>query len=122
MFTISEIIGKDKFEKLKEEHDKHTRIAGDLETTIINSVFKEYINKEERDNLIKQAKTYSFSEQKLKNIEDAFNNFNEDTINYNIASDIIDARKHIKEHSKESFFSTISNIVIKWRRFKSAFN
>lgn len=119
MFTFAEIIGKDKIEKLKLEHDKEIIIAGkhlekaeDLEDDIVNSVFKEYNSKEERDELIKRAKAFNFSKEKLEHIERVFEDYNQDNVNYNVALDIIEARKHIKEHSKESFFSTISNIVI----------
>lgn len=112
MFTISDIIGKDKLNKLKEQHDEYARKTGELETEIVNSVFKEYMDEDKRNELLKKARTFNFSQKKTEDIEKAFTNFNKDNITYNVASDIIDARNHIKEFDSESFFSQIANIVI----------
>lgn len=119
MFTILEIVGKDKLEKLKENYDEKIRIAHEnltsaqkIRAQIVNEVFSEYLDEEERKKLIKQAKAFSFSKEKLKRIEDAFDDFNEDNINYNIASDIIEARVHIKEHKNESFLTKLSGFII----------
>lgn len=112
MFTVSDIIGKDRLNKLKEQHDEHARITGELEIEIINSVFKEYMDEDQRAELVQNAKTFSFSKEKLTRIESAFTDYNKDSITYNVATDIIEARNHIKEHGQESFFSKIANLVI----------
>lgn len=119
MFTFAEIIGKDNLKKLREYHDKEIRIgnehlnkAKEIENQIVNEVFSTYLDEEERNKLINQAKAFSFSNEKLTRIEEVFKEYNEDKINYNIAIDILDARTHIKEHKKEGFLSTISNLVI----------
>lgn len=45
-------------------------------------------------------------------VQKAFDNFNTDTIGYNIAVDIIDMETHIQQHKKEGFFSKIANVVM----------
>ena len=110
---------KNNREKLREEHDKEIRIAGkhvkkakNIETEIINSVSNQYIDKEQRDKLIQQAKTIYYSEEKIELISKVFEKYDRSKVTYNIAIEIMDAEKDIKEHNKESFFSKLSNIVI----------
>ncbi len=119
MFTVAEIIGIKNLKKLREFHDneirrgnEHLDKAKELENKIVNEVFSTYLDEEERNRLINQAKAFSFSKEKLTRIEEVFNEYNEDNIDYNIAIDIIDAQTHIKEHKKEGFLSTISKLVI----------
>lgn len=112
MFTVSEILGKDKISKLKKQHDEYARKTGELEIEIINSVFKIYMDEGKRSELLEKARTFNFSQKKTDDIERAFTNYNEDNITYNIASDIIDAQNHIQEYDRESLFSQIANIVI----------
>lgn len=113
------MLSKNKREKLREEHDKQLRIASEhvknaknIEKEIINSVSDQYIDKEERDKLIQQAKKVYYSEEKIKLISKVFEKYDRSKVTYNVAIEIMDAEKDIKEHNKESFFSTISNIVI----------
>ena len=110
---------KSKLEKLKDEHAEELRMAAEhsekaknIEAQIVNSVFDQYIDPEKRKQLIEQAQTICYSEEKLNIIIDVFENYNKDNVTFNVANEIMEVQKDIKEHNKESFFSTISNIVL----------
>lgn len=98
--------------KLKQKHDNKISEAQEIEEKIINVVFEKYINEDERIQLLIDAETFHYSKTKISNVQKAFENFNTDTIEYNIASDIIDMETHIQEYKKEGFFSKIANVVI----------
>ena len=49
---------------------------------------------------------------KRSNVQKVFENFNTDTIEYNVAVDIIDMETHIQQHKKEGLFSRIANVVM----------
>lgn len=104
-------IKKDKLERLKETHDKALTKVTNTEVEMINEICKNYNDQDYRDSFIKDAENTGFSREKLKNIKKAFHDFNEDDIDYNVVEDIMDARQHIMENKKESFFSKIANII-----------
>lgn len=97
--------------RLRKKHDNKLKSASNLETKIINSVFDEYMDEDERQRLVSEARTCCYSEDKLKNIEESFNSFTIDKVTYNVANEIIDAQNHVKQHKKESFLSMIANVV-----------
>lgn len=101
-----------RLKSLKNKHDKKVSEIEKIEKDIINQVFDNYINKEVQEQLIKDAKTFHYSETKISNVQKVFDNFNTDTIEYNIAVDIVDMETHIQQHKKEGFFSKIANVVI----------
>lgn len=98
--------------KLKQKHDNKISEAQEIEERIVNVVFEKYIDEGERIRLLNDAETFHYSKTKISNVQKAFENFNTDTIEYNVASDIIDIETHIQEHKKEGFFSKIANVVI----------
>lgn len=104
---------KDSLVKLRESRNKHIRIINDIENKIVNDVLVQYESKNERDQLIQDARTFQYSEEKTKKIESVFQNDDMNKVmNYNNASDIIDARQFIQERKNESFFSKIANVII----------
>lgn len=104
---------KDSLVKMRENRNKHVRITKGIENKIVNSVLVQYESKNERDQLIQDARTFQYSEEKIKKIESVFQNDDMNNVmNYNDASDIIDARQFILEHKNESFFSKIANVII----------
>lgn len=90
-----------KFQKLK-----------NLKRNIVNQVFDNYIDPEVQKELLSDAKTFHYSETKISNVQKVFENFNTDTIEYNVAVDIIDMETHIQQHKKEGLFSRIANVVM----------
>lgn len=102
---------KDKLNRLKAKHDKATAKAGNIQAEIVNEVFDIYLDEKERKKLINDARKLCFGNDKTKRIEATFNNFSKESLDYNAALDIIDARNHIREHSQEGFFSKIGNVA-----------
>lgn len=102
---------KDKLESLKEKHDNALLIVSSTESKMINIICQDYKDEDYREQLINEAELSGFSRQKLTNIKNTFQDFNEDNIDFNVVSDIMDAQKFIKEIKKESFFSKIANII-----------
>jgi hypothetical protein len=111
MWRIFKFFKRDKLNTLKEEHDNALNIAANKEQEIINTVIDKYIDEEERQQLVSDAKRFGYSSKTLSRIESVFSNFNQDTLTYNVAEDIIDARNHVRDHKKESFLSKISNVI-----------
>lgn len=109
---MSNKLNHDKLRKLKEKHDNKIVEVEKMETQIVNAVFKDYIDKDERQKLLQEAKTFCYSEAKISKVEEVFNNFNTDTLKYNVAVDILEMQTHIQENKKEGFFSKIANVVI----------
>lgn len=72
-----------RLKSLKNKHDKKVSEIEKIEKDIINQVFDNYINKEAQEQLIKDAKTFHYSETKISNVQKVFDNFNTDTIEYN---------------------------------------
>lgn len=101
-----------KLKNLKNKHDKKISEIEKIENDIINQVFDNYMDSKDQEQLIRDAKTFHYSESKISNVQKAFDNFNTDTIGYNIAVDIIDMETHIQQHKKEGFFSKIANVVM----------
>ena len=96
--------------KLRKKHDKKMNSVLDLEKKIVNSVFDDYLNKEDREALIADARKSCYSEDKIAKIELSFEHFSID-ITYNDASEIIEAQNHISQHNKEGFLSKIANVI-----------
>lgn len=109
---MSKRTNKGNLKNLKDKHDKKVSEIEDLEKEIVNQVFDNYINEEDQKQLIEDAKTFHYSETKISSIQKVFDNFNTDTIEYNIAVDIIDMQEHIQQYKKEGFFSKIANVVM----------
>lgn len=83
-----------------------------LKKNIVNQVFDNYMDPEAQKELLSDAKTFHYSETKISNVQKVFENFNTDTIEYNVAVDIIDMETHIQQHKKEGLFSRIANVVM----------
>lgn len=101
----------DRLNRLKSKHDKLTTKAGNVQNEIVNEVFGIYIDNKEREKLISDAYRLCFGNDKTRRIEAIFDNFSKETLDYNTALDIIEARNHIQEHNQEGFFSKIANVV-----------
>lgn len=101
-----------KLKSLKDKHDKKVSEIAELEKNIVNQVFDNYIDPEVQEELLRDAKTFHYSETKISNVQKVFENFNTDTIEYNVAVDIIDMETHIQQHKKEGLFSRIANVVM----------
>ena len=111
MWGLFKWICRNKVTVLRNKHDKATDTVILTENEIIHVVFVEYLDEEARQELLDDAKAFCYSREKICNIESAFNDYNKDSITFNVALDVIDAKKHIKEHKRESFFSKIANII-----------
>lgn len=103
--------GCGRYKKLKEKHDSKVIEVQKIETEIVNLVFRDYINPEDREKLLEEAKTFCFSEAKIAEVQRVFDNYNTDTMVYNIAVSIMEMKSFIQENKKESFFSRIANVV-----------
>lgn len=103
--------GCGKYKKLKEKHDSKVTEVQRLEKDIVNLVFKNYINPEDREKLLREARTFCFSEVKIADVQQVFDNYNTDTMVYNAAVDIMEMEDFIQETKKEGFFSRIANVI-----------
>ena len=107
-------ISKDKdLQKQFKKCDKQRTKANALEKDLINNVKDFYMDKEARDNLIREARAFNYSESTVVRIEEKFKDFSKKTVmEYNDVTEIMDMKQHIKEKKTESLFSRIANIVI----------
>lgn len=107
-----------KLNTLKNKYIKHKNAekiakekSEEIENKMINETLIQFQDQKDREKLINNAKKYYFSAEKVKRIEAVFSEFNQDVMNYNIVSDIIEMSDFVEERKRESFFSKISNVI-----------
>lgn len=93
----------------KEESAKIQRIS--FEEKFVNLCVDTYRQKEVRDNLIKDGRTYCYSESKLNEIEQHFSAWNLDEVDINLAEDIYTLEIYVQER-KEPLTNRIVNIFL----------
>lgn len=84
------------------------------EQKIIANTFQIYADKESQTQLVKNLESTFYSKIKTENIKKYFENFDSETVNINVARELIEAEQHVQEYrTDDGPFSKIANIFFK---------
>ena len=96
-----------------DEYNKHVVDLDNERKQLITDVFNVYLEDSKQESLIEDLEKTCFSKVKTEKIKTAFSKYDTDAIDFNVVQTIVEAEKHIRQHSKEEgFFSAIANILI----------